>query len=87
MLSASADAKGRPLTIVKLPLPPVLHMTEAEARGVQVRTRLCHGTSWDGDGVQKLKALAGGLLVMSFDSVCFGSSQYISGKATFFHSD
>ncbi len=37
MLSASADAKGRPLEVIKLPLPPVLHFTEAEARGVKAR--------------------------------------------------
>ena len=86
-MSASADAKGRPLTIVKLPLPPVLHMTEAEARGVQARTSPCQGTSWDRNGVQKLKELAGGLLVVSFDTVCIDSSQVVSRKATLLHSD
>jgi agmatine deiminase len=39
VLSASADAKGRPLEVIKLPLPPVLHFTEEEARGVKARPR------------------------------------------------
>ena len=36
VLSASADAAGRPLQVIKLPLPPPLHMTQAEARGLKV---------------------------------------------------
>ena len=42
VLSASADAAGRPLQVIKLPLPPPLHMTQAEARGIKV----CCGMHW-----------------------------------------
>ncbi|KAK9828044.1 hypothetical protein WJX81_004404 [Elliptochloris bilobata] len=35
VLSASADAAGRPISIVKMPLPPPLHITASEARGVK----------------------------------------------------
>ena len=37
VLSASADAAGRPISVIKVPLPPVLRMTHAEARSVKVR--------------------------------------------------
>ena len=40
VLSASADAAGRPLQVIKLPLPPPLHMTQAEARGLKVCRRI-----------------------------------------------
>ena len=43
VLSASADAAGRPLQVIKLPLPPPLHMTQAEARGLKV---CCHTASY-----------------------------------------
>ncbi|EFN59623.1 hypothetical protein CHLNCDRAFT_133066 [Chlorella variabilis] len=36
VLSKSTDAKGRPLQVIKLPLPPPLHITETEAKGVEV---------------------------------------------------
>ena len=42
VLSASADAAGRPLQVIKLPLPPPLHMTQAEARGLKVWTYTLH---------------------------------------------
>lgn len=37
VLSASADAAGRPIEVVKVPQPPVLRITEVEARGIKAR--------------------------------------------------
>ena len=34
-LEAQTDAKGRPIKVVKLPVPPPLHYTGEEAAGVQ----------------------------------------------------
>jgi agmatine deiminase len=34
-LKSQTDAKGRPIEVVKLPLPPPLHATEEEASGVK----------------------------------------------------
>lgn len=36
ILSGSTDAKGRKLTVVKVPLPTPLHCSKEEAAGVQV---------------------------------------------------
>ncbi len=45
LLSRTTDAKGRQLKVVRLPCPPVLHMTEEEAAGVEVK-----GVSYCSDG-------------------------------------
>jgi len=34
-LSSQTDAKGRPIEIIKLPLPPPLYMSEEEGAGVK----------------------------------------------------
>lgn len=34
-LRSQTDAKGRPIQIIKLPLPPPLYMTEEEGAGVK----------------------------------------------------
>jgi agmatine deiminase len=37
ILSNATDAKGRPLSIVKLPVPPVMHYTEEDCEGLEKR--------------------------------------------------
>jgi agmatine/peptidylarginine deiminase len=45
-LEAQTDAKGRPIRIVKLPVPPPLHYTAEEAAGVQqVTAPIKHASS------------------------------------------
>lgn len=46
ILSEARDARGRKLEVIKVPLPPVLHLTETEAAGVQVRGGAARACAW-----------------------------------------
>ena len=48
VLSEATDARGRRLEVVKVPCPPPLHITEAEAAGVQASGQPATSGGWGG---------------------------------------